>query len=175
MGKAKQRLARESAKKHEWTAVTALNSDEIFMVLTASAAAAAKVGVATGSFAMENSHLTADGWVSNWAHRALARNVVASVVITGQTRNDGTSVVTLRLDNFRFVKSWGRVTVNSGKMLDRFRELVFASLSPIVANASVPAAWHPDPYGRHESRYWDGQLWTGDVADSGVTSSDAVM
>ena len=24
-----------------------------------------------------------------------------------------------------------------------------------------PAAWHPDPYGRHELRYWDGSRWTG--------------
>lgn len=174
MGKAKQRLARETAKKHEWTIATALNSDEILMVLTASAAAATKVNIATGSFAMENSQLTADGWVSNWAHRALARNVVASVVITGQTRTDGTTVVALRLGSFRFVKSWGRVTINSGKMLDRFRELATASLSPIGDSTSVPAAWHPDPYGRHETRYWDGQVWTGDVANSGVTSSDVV-
>ncbi|MBJ7363224.1 MAG: DUF2510 domain-containing protein, partial [Ilumatobacteraceae bacterium] len=23
-----------------------------------------------------------------------------------------------------------------------------------------PAAWHPDPTGRHQLRYWDGQDWT---------------
>ncbi|MFW5933928.1 MAG: DUF2510 domain-containing protein, partial [Actinomycetota bacterium] len=30
---------------------------------------------------------------------------------------------------------------------------------------SIPAAWHPDPTGRHEYRYWDGQQWTDHVAD----------
>jgi hypothetical protein len=37
-----------------------------------------------------------------------------------------------------------------------------------------PAAWEPDPSGRHEYRYWDGTSWTDDVADQGVTSVDPV-
>ena len=28
--------------------------------------------------------------------------------------------------------------------------------------------WHPDPTGRHEYRWWDGQQWTDQVADYGV-------
>ena len=35
-----------------------------------------------------------------------------------------------------------------------------------------PAAWHSDPYGRHQSRYWDGQKWTENVANAGVASTD---
>lgn len=31
-----------------------------------------------------------------------------------------------------------------------------------------PAAWHPDPYARHEVRYWDGSRWTEHVADAGI-------
>lgn len=31
-----------------------------------------------------------------------------------------------------------------------------------------PAAWHPDPAGRHDQRYWDGARWTEHVRD-GVT------
>lgn len=34
------------------------------------------------------------------------------------------------------------------------------------------AAWHPDPTGRHEQRYWDGTRWTEHVADGGSTSTD---
>jgi uncharacterized protein (AIM24 family) len=30
------------------------------------------------------------------------------------------------------------------------------------------AAWHPDPTGRHELRYWDGTQWTDHVSDNGV-------
>ncbi|MEX0835750.1 MAG: DUF4190 domain-containing protein [Nitriliruptor sp.] len=37
---------------------------------------------------------------------------------------------------------------------------------------SSPAAWHPDPSGNHEYRYWDGQRWTDHVADGGVAGTD---
>ena len=36
-----------------------------------------------------------------------------------------------------------------------------------------PAAWHPDPTGRHQLRYWDGQDWTEHVSDDGVPAIDA--
>jgi Protein of unknown function (DUF2510) len=35
-------------------------------------------------------------------------------------------------------------------------------------------AWHPDPQGRHELRYWDGARWSEHVADRGVASWDPV-
>lgn len=35
-----------------------------------------------------------------------------------------------------------------------------------------PAAWHPDPTGRHEHRWWDGERWTEHVADGGQSSTD---
>ncbi len=35
-----------------------------------------------------------------------------------------------------------------------------------------PANWSPDPTGRHEYRYWDGQRWTDLVANGGVQSND---
>jgi hypothetical protein len=33
-----------------------------------------------------------------------------------------------------------------------------------------PPGWHPDPVGRHEHRYWDGNQWTDHVADQGQMS-----
>ncbi|MGD9998218.1 MAG: DUF2510 domain-containing protein [Ilumatobacteraceae bacterium] len=35
-----------------------------------------------------------------------------------------------------------------------------------------PAAWHPDPLGRYERRYWDGQRWTEHVVSGGVQQVD---
>lgn len=35
--------------------------------------------------------------------------------------------------------------------------------------------WHPDPYSRHEYRYWDGAAWTDQVSDRGAVSSDPPM
>lgn len=36
------------------------------------------------------------------------------------------------------------------------------------------AAWHQDPMGRHQYRYWDGSTWTEHVADRGVRSIDRI-
>jgi hypothetical protein len=33
-------------------------------------------------------------------------------------------------------------------------------------------AWGPDPYGRHQLRYWDGQYWTEHVANDGAPGLD---
>lgn len=32
--------------------------------------------------------------------------------------------------------------------------------------------WYPDPHGRHQHRWWDGQRWTTHVADRGVASEE---
>ncbi len=40
--------------------------------------------------------------------------------------------------------------------------------------SSKPAAWHPDPTGRHQLRYWDGNAWTEHVSDQGRQSVDPV-
>lgn len=37
---------------------------------------------------------------------------------------------------------------------------------------STPAGWFPDPLGRHEHRYFNGQSWTADVADAGQRRVD---
>ncbi len=37
---------------------------------------------------------------------------------------------------------------------------------------SIPPAWHPDPTGRHDHRWWDGTRWTEHVADAGVSAVD---
>ncbi len=38
----------------------------------------------------------------------------------------------------------------------------------------MEGTWHPDPTGRHEARYWDGEVWTTWVSDGGRTSEDDV-
>lgn len=35
-----------------------------------------------------------------------------------------------------------------------------------------PADWYPDPFGRHERRYWNGSRWTENVASRGVQAVD---
>lgn len=38
---------------------------------------------------------------------------------------------------------------------------------------ATPANWYPDPFGRHELRYWDGVQWTEHVSSHGKQSTDA--
>jgi uncharacterized protein YxjI len=37
------------------------------------------------------------------------------------------------------------------------------------------ADWYPDPTGRHQYRYWNGTVWTDDVANNGVTAKDPLQ
>jgi uncharacterized protein YxjI len=41
-----------------------------------------------------------------------------------------------------------------------------------MTTASQPPDWYPDPYGRHEVRYFDGTQWTEHVASHGRQSTD---
>lgn len=45
---------------------------------------------------------------------------------------------------------------------------------PHPAQSAVPAAWHPDPYQRHEYRWWDGGAWSDQVSTRGVVTADPV-
>jgi hypothetical protein len=45
-----------------------------------------------------------------------------------------------------------------------------AAMSPSAAVA--PPAWHPDPTGRHQLRYWDGRTWSEHVSDGGIAGTD---
>jgi hypothetical protein len=47
-----------------------------------------------------------------------------------------------------------------------------APAPPPASAAASPAAWHPDPSGRHEQRYWDGAAWTDHVMDKGQPGND---
>jgi hypothetical protein len=47
-------------------------------------------------------------------------------------------------------------------------------VAPPAPPASVPAGWAPDPYGRHEMRYWDGAKWTDEVYSAGARGTDPI-
>jgi uncharacterized membrane protein YhaH (DUF805 family) len=43
-----------------------------------------------------------------------------------------------------------------------------------IGQRSSPPGWYPDPFGRHEYRYFDGTAWKDDVADHGAWQRDAL-
>lgn len=42
-------------------------------------------------------------------------------------------------------------------------------------NSGTPEAWHADPTGRFEYRWWDGTAWTASVSTGGVTQNDPLQ
>lgn len=48
------------------------------------------------------------------------------------------------------------------------------STAGVNGDASIPAQWSPDPYGRYEVRYWNGTRWTDHVSTRGVTAHDPI-
>lgn len=49
-----------------------------------------------------------------------------------------------------------------------------AAPAPVAAPSAPAGAWHPDPTGRHQMRWFDGQQWTPSVSDGGVTATDPI-
>ncbi|MGP8060735.1 MAG: DUF2510 domain-containing protein [Acidimicrobiales bacterium] len=48
-----------------------------------------------------------------------------------------------------------------------------ADPKPVVnRQPNVPAGWYPDPARRHQQRFWDGSIWTQQVADNGTVGLD---
>jgi hypothetical protein len=44
--------------------------------------------------------------------------------------------------------------------------------APPATVPSTPSGWYPDPSGRYEMRYWDGEKWTEHVSRQGQTFTD---
>jgi hypothetical protein len=59
---------------------------------------------------------------------------------------------------------WGKNNENIGNLFYRIGSLV----------AAPAGAWHPDPSGRHELRWWDGARWTESVSNRGQVGTDTV-
>jgi uncharacterized membrane protein YeaQ/YmgE (transglycosylase-associated protein family) len=45
--------------------------------------------------------------------------------------------------------------------------------APVQRQPQGLAGWHADPYQRHQSRYFDGFVWTNNVASNGIQSLEA--
>jgi hypothetical protein len=74
-----------------------------------------------------------------------------------------------------------RVTLRDGQVMlleiQGAPMLIETRLRPLLVRYPAPppgAAWHPDPTGRHELRYWDASAWTAHVSDGGATAVDPV-
>jgi hypothetical protein len=73
---------------------------------------------------------------------------------------------------------WGKNQNNINRVFGRIGDVIHNPQNyaggGAAAAAAAPAggAWHPDPSGRHQHRWWDGAAWTDQVSDGGTVSSD---
>lgn len=74
----------------------------------------------------------------------------------------------LALFNDGSALGWGGVFGGASRLYGA----IVQSLQAAGVQLASPAAWHPDPAGRHESRWWDGRTWTDNVSDAGVAGTD---
>jgi hypothetical protein len=44
-----------------------------------------------------------------------------------------------------------------------------------MSTSSPAGGWHPDPFGRHEARWWSGTDWTEHVSDGGAQTVDPAI
>jgi hypothetical protein len=73
---------------------------------------------------------------------------------------------------------WGKNQNNINRVFGRIGDVIHNPQNyaggGAAAAAAAPAggAWHPDPSGRHQHRWWDGTAWSDQVSDGGTVSSD---
>ena len=71
---------------------------------------------------------------------------------------------------------WGKNQKNIDTIFFRITDVLQNPQGYTGAAAAAPGggAWHPDPSGRHEFRWWDGTAWTDQVSDAGTVSADPI-
>jgi uncharacterized protein DUF2510 len=73
---------------------------------------------------------------------------------------------------------WGKTKKNVDRLFASIDQVLASgggghAVGPMPGAAPAPG-WYPDPHQRHQSRYWDGTVWTEHVADNGTTGADPV-
>ena len=73
---------------------------------------------------------------------------------------------------------WGKTKKNVDRLFGSVDQVLASQrgggpAGPTPAASPAPG-WYPDPYQRHQNRYWDGAVWTEHVADDTTTGVDPV-
>lgn len=109
-------------------------------------------------------------------------NLLADALIAGQPTGLGTFLalpvwIWGMIDGHRSAQQWNREHVR--QVSDRGHTATDPELRP-RANPAPDVEirpgpqWFPDPFGRHQHRYWDGSRWSENAADGGVACVDPV-
>ena len=64
------------------------------------------------------------------------------------------------------------ISANDSSFIEATTETAPTTAATAVSVAATPAGWYPDPSGRYEMRYWDGDKWTEHVSRQGQTYTD---
>lgn len=93
-------------------------------------------------------------------------------LMTGFLGSKGHDYLTVEGDGFGFVVQVPRsLSFKARKFAMEINQA--AKAAPGAESDYAPPGWHPDPYERHDVRWWDGDKWTEFVRDEdGETAID---
>jgi heme exporter protein D len=108
------------------------------------------------------------------------RDATLSSRDTTTCRYDGTCSPPFNTDAYTFL-AWAAIVLSVLAAVGCYmyarnlrKNLVQAApqSTPGASDDRPSPGWNPDPYGRHEMRYFDGLDWRPDVCDAGVVGTD---
>jgi hypothetical protein len=99
---------------------------------------------------------------------SLALGLVLYLIARATTKVDGVG----RPDPGRYPGSWPPGPAQPYAQTPPPPGQPYSTGAPATAPALSPPMWHPDPSGRFDYRWWDGQAWTTRVARNGTQLDD---
>jgi hypothetical protein len=99
---------------------------------------------------------------------SLALGLVLYLIARATTKVDGVG----RPGSGRYGDSWPQSPAQPYPPTTPPPAQPYSTGPPVTASTLSPPMWHPDPSGRFDYRWWDGQGWTTRVARGGTQLDD---
>jgi general stress protein CsbA len=100
------------------------------------------------------------------------RDVAVGLIGELRRRNDITESIGREIDALLATLASSAASTTSATTTTQRTSADHEHTTGSASSGAVSAGWNPDPFNRHQQRYWDGARWTEHVADNGQRSID---